>query len=534
MQRFSEQNRSLRFGQLLLAVWREACRHIEIDQALAEAAPSLFARLPVDLVLVRRLDLARHSLETIATGVCRPHSLSAETRTAIDADRFDVLLDWCRVGETSHFRADMDDPRAALLLPAGLRGDVLVGPLNSDTGPLGILILASQQGDSLQPRHERALRLLLEPFAVWLENDRRLRELSALREAAEADKRSLLSRLGRNDISDSIIGARSGLKGVMEGVEQVARTDVPVLILGETGSGKEVVARAIHEHSLRASGPFLRVNCGAIAAELVDSELFGHERGSFSGAVAQRKGWFERADGGTLFLDECGELSLAAQVRLLRILQDGIFERVGGERPVHVDVRVIAATHRNLEAMVAAGEFRQDLWYRMAVFPIRLPPLRERTEDIPEMAAHFASKAAQRLGIPMLSVSDEDVRTLRDYNWPGNVRELAAVIERAVILGGGKRLEIGKSLGNYSEASPFIGASSEVAILSESSAQQNPNEEFVTLDTAMTRHIESALSRCCGRIEGPFGAARLLGINPHTLRGRMRNLGIEWQQYRDP
>ena len=185
----------------------------------------------------------------------------------------------------------------------------------------------------------------------------------------------------------------------MEQVQLVAPSDTPVLILGETGSGKEVVARAIHSRSRRASGPFLRINCGAISPDLVDSELFGHERGSFTGAVAERKGWFERADCGTLFLDECGELPLPAQVRLLRVLQDGTFQRVGGERPMHVDVRVVAATHRDLPAMVASGQFREDLWYRIAVFPVRLPPLRERLTDIPALATHFALRAAKRLGL---------------------------------------------------------------------------------------------------------------------------------------
>ena len=182
----------------------------------------------------------------------------------------------------------------------------------------------------------------------------------------------------------------------MERVDLVAQSDVPVLILGETGSGKEVVARAIHKGSRRQPGPFLRVNCGAIPPELIDSELFGHERGSFTGAVATRKGWFERADGGTLFLDEVGELPPAAQVRLLRILQDGSFERVGGQRPLHVDVRIVAATHRDLHAMVADGRFREDLWYRIAVFLVRIPPLRERIEDIPALAAAFrpASRSA--------------------------------------------------------------------------------------------------------------------------------------------
>jgi transcriptional regulator with GAF, ATPase, and Fis domain len=277
---------------------------------------------------------------------------------------------------------------------------VLVTPLVAADGLLGVLILVARPPGCFGAEHAAVVRDLIDPFTVALENDHRVRELISLREAAEAENRSLLSRLGRHDISESVVGAETGLKEVMEHIELVAPSDAPVLILGETGSGKEVVARAIHTRSRRAAGPFLRVNCGAIPPELVDSELFGHERGSFTGAVGERKGWFERAAGGTLFLDECGELSPAAQVRLLRILQDGQFERVGGERGRHVDVRVVAASHRDLEAMVADGRFRQDLWYRLSVFPVHLPPLRERLSDIPALAAHFALRAAKRLGLP--------------------------------------------------------------------------------------------------------------------------------------
>jgi transcriptional regulator with GAF, ATPase, and Fis domain len=313
----------------------------------------------------------------------------------------------------------------------------------------------------------------------------------------------------------------------MERVELVAGSDVPVLLLGETGSGKEVVARAIHAGSRRSAGPFLRVNCGAIPAGLIDSELFGHERGSFTGAAAQRKGWFERADGGTLFLDEVGELPLDAQVRLLRILQDGSFERVGGQRTLHADVRIVAATNRDLHAMVADGRFREDLWYRLAVFPIHLPPLRDRPEDIPGLATHFALRAATRFGTAPLVPSPEDLNLLVAYPWPGNVRELIAVMERAVLLGNGRTLEVATALG----AAPRVPAPAPRPM--PPLAPTAPAEGAVLdLDAAMARHIEGALARCWGRIEGPHGAARVLGINPHTLRARMRKLGIDWRRYR--
>lgn len=310
----------------------------------------------------------------------------------------------------------------------------------------------------------------------------------------------------------------------------------------------------------RAAGPFVRVNCGAIPPELVDSELFGHERGSFTGATTLRKGWLERADGGTLLLDECGELPLSAQVRLLRILQDGTFERVGGEKQLHVDVRIVAATHRDLQRMVAEGSFREDLWYRLAVFPVILPPLRQRLEDIPAMASHFASRGAERLGLPACTPSADDIQRLQNYRWPGNVRELAAVIERAAILGEGRFLDIGPSLGQVPTAGGSVPQPStphpqapqqSSPHLSHSLFPSQPHNQptfgghplatngappttgaFPSLDEAMRRHIEAALARTKGRIEGAHGAAALLKINPHTLRARMRKLKIAWQVFR--
>jgi transcriptional regulator with GAF, ATPase, and Fis domain len=416
-------------------------------------------------------------------------------------------------------------------------GEVLAGPLRLGEGTAGVLVLLARPPHTFQADHGELLHALLEPFAVALENDHRIRELTSLREAVEADNRSLLSRLGRHDISDSIVGAETGLRPVMDQIELVAPADAPVLVLGETGSGKEVVARALHTRSRRGAGPFLRVNCGAIPSELVDSELFGHEKGSFTGAVGARKGWFERADGGTLFLDEVGELPPAAQVRLLRVLQDGTFERVGGERPLHVDVRVVAATHRDLEAMVADGRFREDLWYRLAVFPIRLPPLRDRPADIPALAAHFALRAAKRLGMPPLSPTASDIGLLVSYPWPGNVRELAAVIERAAILGGGLRLDVPRALGASlpsAPAPPTVPAPTRpVGPPGYETGGAPGSTPFPTLDRAMAIHIEEALARTRGRIEGRWGAAAILGINPHTLRARMRKLGVDWRRFRD-
>jgi len=243
--------------------------------------------------------------------------------------------------------------------------------------------------------------------------------------------------------------------------------------------------------------------------------------------MATRRGWFERANEGTLFLDEIGELPLAAQVRLLRVLQDGSFERVGGEHPIKVDVRIVAATHRDLATMVQSGGFREDLWYRISVFPIVLPPLRERREDIPPLAEHFARRAAMRFGLKLQLPSAEQLALLVAYPWPGNVRELGAVIDRAAILGDGKRLEVARALGVGMEVPATPSPLNALPIL-----ESMPASAVMSLDEATKRHIERALATTQGRVEGPHGAATLLKINPHTLRARMRKLGTNWAHFR--
>jgi transcriptional regulator with GAF, ATPase, and Fis domain len=517
-----------RFDELLLEVWREACRHIEIPESASHITPLLRRNLPADLLLVRSIDLHRSCIETVGVGAAATTPLPDQTRSVTSAEELERLLAWCRRGEVLHLVVTADHADRRPFLPDGVVGEALVGPLCDEDGPIGLLVLVASRPASFDEEHADVVRALLEPFTVALGNDRGFREMRTRQEAAEADRRSLLTRLGRQEISEAIVGAESGLEQVMERVRLVAPSDVPVLLFGETGSGKEVIARAIHTRSRRSAGPFLRVNCGAIPPDLIDSELFGHERGSFTGAVSMRKGWFERADGGTLFLDEVGELPLAAQVRLLRILQDGTFERVGGQRQLAVDVRVVAATNQDLHRMVAEGAFREDLWYRLAVFPVRLPALRDRPEDMPAMAVHFALRAARRFGLPLMVPTPEDVNMLLAYSWPGNIRELASVIDRAAILGNGKRLEMVKALGVMSV--PPVPQRSEVRV-----GALTPKVEpgFATLNTVVSEHIKTVLKATQGRIEGSRGAAKLLGINPHTLRARMRKLGIDWRKFRD-
>jgi transcriptional regulator with GAF, ATPase, and Fis domain len=513
-----------RDADILLDLWREACQHIEIGECVERVAPLLARHMPVDLVIVRRFDLQRHSIETVALAGALDGSAPPAQRSEISPQDLEAVVAWSRRATVT--RAD---PRAVReipsgVIPHGIHGDVIAGPLR-ESDPIGVLLLIARPPHRFTDDDVDLASALVDPLSAALANDQRIHEMAVLREAAEADRQALLTRLGRREISDTIVGAETGLRTALDRVERVAQLDVPVLLLGETGSGKEVVARAIHTRSRRAAGPFLRVNCGAIPAGLIDSELFGHERGSFTGAVGERKGWFERADKGTLFLDEVGELPLEAQVRLLRVLQDGTLERVGGHRTLSVDVRIIAATHRNLQAMIATGRFREDLWYRIAVFPIALPPLRDRVEDIPDLARHFSLRAATRFGRPAVTPTPEDLDLLVRYPWPGNVRELGAVIERAVILGDGRRLEVARALGPLPGSPPEPTPSPEPIAI--------PIERFPTLDEMCARHIALALERTRGRIEGPNGAASLLGLNPHTLRGRMRKLGIDWQRFRN-
>ena len=515
------------FRDTLLSVWREACRHIEIAESAANIADLLVPNLPIEQLIVQRVDGERSLIETVAVGPAGQGEGLVPRKLECTPPQLKRTFAWCRRGEIALQRTGGPRVREIALASAlPLDRDVLIGPLCSEHDTCGALLLATRPGQRFNQLHQKIMRQLCEPFAAALENDHRLRELTALREAAEAEKQALLRRMGREGGSETIVGVEGGLKPVMERVEMVGRSDVPVLILGETGSGKEVIARAIHNRSPRAAGPFLRVNCGAIPPELIDSELFGHEKGSFTGAMATRRGWFERAHEGTLFLDEIGELPPAAQVRLLRILQDGAFERVGGEEGVKVDVRIIAATHRDLAAMVQSGRFREDLWYRIAVFPIVLPPLREHREDIPALAEHFARRAAIRFGLTPQLPSREDLARLTAYSWPGNVRELAAVMDRAAILGEGERLEVAKALG--------VDVRSAAPQSSPSGVSRAPatSDCILTIDEAMRRHIETSLIATHGRVDGPFGAARLLGINPHTLRGRMRKLKIDWTRFR--
>jgi transcriptional regulator with GAF, ATPase, and Fis domain len=530
--------------ELLFGVWRDACRPGELAKSVAAIARNLATDLPLELLLIRSLDASSHTIKTIAIGSLAhlPYLPSADS-AASDA-KWERVIQWAAKGESTFSPSSRRTGDIRLLVPPEVEGDILAGPLMGEGGPIGVLVASSQTNRNFHPEHQNLFDALLEPFSIALENHFRAAELSTLRQLSGSSERNAKPGIDKTESShEVIVGADSGLRRIMERVKLVSSSDVPVLILGETGTGKEVVSRAIHMRSRRAGGPFIRVNCGAIPSELLDSHLFGHERGSFTGAEATRHGWFERADGGTLFLDEIGELPPAAQVRLLRVLQDSFVERVGGQTPIRVDVRIIAATHRDLPTMVRERLFREDLWYRINVFPLLMPPLRDRPEDIGMLVRHFAHRAAHRFGLPYTEPTPDDLLLMLQYRWPGNIRELAAVIDRAVILGEGERLDLAKALG-ISDSHTAASQSSEDATFYEvvpeslprpsalKDGQTSSNQPMLTLDEAMKQHIERVLDQVGGQIEGKKGAANLLDINPHTLRARMRKLGVRWSAFR--
>jgi DNA-binding NtrC family response regulator len=341
-----------------------------------------------------------------------------------------------------------------------------------------------------------------------------------LREEIEAHQRSravihcLEDEIRTGHDFREIIGRSPSLARLLDQLSLVAATESTVLVLGETGTGKELVARAIHDRSPRRERPLVKVNCAALPRELVESELFGHEKGAFTGATQQRRGRFELADGGTLFLDEVGELPLEAQAKLLRVLQEQEFERVGGTRTLRADVRLIAATNRDLGRRAEAGEFRPDLFYRLNVFPVTVPALRERREDIPPLIAHFLAKTARKLGRSFEGVAPSFLERALGYDWPGNVRELENVVERAAILSRGSMLDAKEPFGAPAAPAPARPDAPAPAVVSG------------TLEDVERAHIQRVLAQTRWVIEGEQGAALALGLNPSTLRGRMRKLGI--------
>jgi formate hydrogenlyase transcriptional activator len=419
-----------------------------------------------------------------------------------------------------------------LVVAEGLNAHCLI-PLVSRDRPVGVLILA-RRGEGFTDEDVDFLREASGQIAIAIENALAYHEISQLKDKLAQEKLYLEEEIRSEMNFENIIGNSPALKHVLELVETVATSDSTVLLLGETGTGKELIARAIHDRSRRKERTFVKLNCAAIPTGLLESELFGHEKGAFTGAITQKVGRMELADQGTLFLDEVGDIPIEIQPKLLRALQEREFERLGSTHTRKVNLRLVAATNRDLEKMIADREFRSDLYYRLHVFPIRIPPLRERKEDIPQLVSYFVQKFAKQMQKKIDAISPAVMKGLTAWDWPGNIRELENFIERAVIVTRGKSLEA--PVGELRKTNTVEIPRSEDLKLEPIARERtsSPSDRASVADEFERRQrddIIRALSECKGRVGGADGAAAQLGMNRTTLLARMKKFGIFAKQY---
>jgi formate hydrogenlyase transcriptional activator len=460
--------------------------------------------------------------------------LSDYFHTGLELSRNETCGSWVFDHQRPLVRRDLKKeqqyPNERRLAAEGIQSMCVV-PLVLQAKCIGLLSIVSQQRDRYSDEDAFFLQEVANQVALAVQNMQSYQEIAGLKARLEKENVYLREELRAEHNFEEIVGNSPALLKVLHAVEQVAPTNSTVLIYGETGTGKELVARAIHSRSPRNGRALVSVNCSAISAGLVESELFGHMKGAFTGALERRIGRFELANGGTIFLDEIGELCLETQVKLLRVLQEHEFEPVGSSRPLRVDVRVIAATNRNLREAVEAGRFRSDLFYRLNVFPIELPPLRERRSDIPQLVAFCLSRFSQRLGKKIDGVSRESMENLMNYPWPGNIRELQNVIERAIIVSADPTLRLDRDLMPVAGAAKGMEAP-ETDAPEDRQADLGSPKPLLTLDEVERNHIRAALQHAGGVVDGPKGAARILNLHPNTLRHRMDKLGIKGSRHR--
>lgn len=505
--------------QFFRDVTLRVCSSLDLQTSLRRALPLLAEAFPIDDVFVDVLDYDLGALRRVAHVNARETTGATHSPSSAPAPLIPLperLWKWVENLQGPvliNTLAGEDARRFRRFIQLDRHSDLALA-LRVEKRQLGFLVLRAIGEGRFSSQHAHLLASIADPFAIALSNTLAHLELMKLRDDLLDDKRFLNRELFHATAED-VIGANTGLRNVMDLARQAAPVNSTVLLLGETGVGKDVVASAIHHGSPRRDGPFIKVNCGAIPDGLIDSELFGHEAGAFTGASRERRGRFERASGGTLFLHEIGDLPLHAQVRLLRVLQNREIERVGATRTTKVDIRVIAATHRDLSAMVSRGRFREDLWFRLNVFPIVIPPLRLRRDDVPALVRHFVEVKKRELGLASTpAIAPGALVRLQEYTWPGNVRELENVVEREIIRNR-------EGLLRFEE----IGATT--------TARDQPGVERrspIRLDEAMAAHIESVLATTGGKIHGPGGAAELLGVNENTLRNRMDRLRIVYRR----
>ena len=476
------------------------CGNLDIETALHECINYFREFMPADRMYLQLYEPGLAAMRTIAEATVRA-GRRVDLLTPMSEQAKDSIRQISeRVLPPAYIMNEPDKNTVSREMLAFHRlkaASIMLINLSAAGKPFGSLVIASEE-QQFNEEHKALVLLLREPFVIAMANTLKHRELIRLRDILADDNKFLTNELYRIS-GDTIIGANFGLKTVMEQVRRVADRDTQVLLLGETGVGKDIIANAIHYSSHRRNGPFISVNCGAIPGSLIDSELFGHEKGAFTGALQRKRGRFERAHNGTIFLDEIGELGLNVQVRLLRVLQNSEIERVGGTEKISLSIRVIAATNQDLEKLIQKKLFREDLWFRLNVFPIRIPPLRERKSDIPALVQHFIIMKAKKLRLEKIpELAPGAISMLMDYRWPGNVRELENIVERALLLSRDRPLDFRDLL--------FVSPS-----VRGGSVSKTP--ETGNLETVIKKHILHVLKKTRGKIHGPGGAAELLGIN---------------------
>jgi formate hydrogenlyase transcriptional activator len=491
--------------------------HDQVDDAIQDAQGRVCECLDIDRSTLWQI-FGRNPGACLLTHIHQPPGSPKSTKHMNAADFFPWSLEKILAGEVVAIAKLSDLPaeagrdqetwrsfgtKSTLLIPLSVAGNVV--------GALSFAIMNDERDwpEMMVKRLQLVAQVFSNALSRKKEKDELLNayaEIQRLKERLEAENIYLREDIKKVHNFDEIIGQSDGLRYVLYRVEQVAGTDATVLILGETGTGKEVIAHAIHSRSLRKDRPMVTVNCAALPANLIESELFGREKGAFTGAHARQVGRFEVADMGTFFLDEIGELPLELQSKLLRVIQEGEFERLGSPHTIKVNVRIIASTSRDLKDEIKKGRFREDLYYRLNVFPLTIPPLRKRSDDIPLLVDHFVKKYSRKMGKEIKTIPRETMKALQDYSWPGNVRELEHVVERAMITSQGSVLRLAEKI--------------------DGGKAHADNIDSLSISDVEREHILKVMAKTGWRIEGDKGAAALLDMNPSTLRSRMQKLGI--------
>ncbi|OPY77200.1 MAG: Formate hydrogenlyase transcriptional activator [Syntrophorhabdus sp. PtaU1.Bin058] len=500
-------------NQFFREITLRICGSLDIEKALWNCYLYITSVIPADELILTVYDPGAGTLDVVATADNKG-GMNRADKVPMPPDLQKQLEDPSKFPRVRVSHDVYQDTIVGLVAERYRWPDssIIVGRLIIEGKFVGSFIVRADGKNRYTKEDARLWSLINEPAAIALANSLRYQELIKLKELL-ADDSSYFQNELRRGFSEEIVGAQFGLKSVMDQVLKVAPLLTPVLLEGETGTGKELIANAIHNFSPRNNEPLIKVNCGAIPDSLIDSELFGHEKGAFTGATSRQRGRFERANRGTIFLDEVCELPLHAQVRLLRVLQEKEIERVGGAEPIKIDLRIISATNKDLRKLVEENQFRDDLYYRLCVVPIRIPPLRERKIDIPALVEYFMRRKAKEIGLHFIpKLVPGTMEQLVKYDWPGNVRELSNAVERAIVIHRGEPLGFEDIVG--------------IKPVSDETEDRGREAADLSLKNMEIQHIIRAMEMAGGNVEGQNGAAAILRLNPGTLRSRMRKLGI--------